>query len=182
MIILSVSIPIVSHSYHTFFPVPLEWLMYKFRTEKAGLYSIRVRVAANSDGREIKLFLTPDLRGPFGKVIKIPDNGFHDFNDVIWNNVYLEKDHYELQVYFVTGYVNLCSTAVYLSNDIYPTPNPPTRRPTRQPTTYPTRYPTPRPVNKPTPHPTRTPTRSPNHQQCHDDDNYHFDGDNWKVS
>lgn len=165
--------------------------MYKFKIEITGLYNIRVRVAANSDDRKIKLLLTPDMRGPFGKVIDIPDNGWRDFNDVIWKNVYLEKDHYELQVYFVTGSVNLCSTAVYLSNDNnhhtqYPTPKSPTKRPTRPPTADPTRSPTPRPVNKPpTRQPTRPnspPTRSPHHQHCYDDDDYHFDEDNWKVS
>ena len=95
------------------------------------------------------------MKGPFGKVIEVPDDGWKGFNDVIWKNVYLEKDHYELQVYFVTGRVNLCSTAVYFSNE----DKPPTR------------------------HPTRRPTRSPHHHhQCYDDEDFHYDGDNWKVS
>ena len=87
-------------------------------------------------------------------MIEVPDDGWKGFNDVIWKNVYLEKDHYELQVYFVTGRVNLCSTAVYFSNE-----------------------------NDPTRHPTRRPTRSPHHHhQCYDDEDFHYDGDNWKVS
>eukprot|EP00751_Fragilariopsis_kerguelensis_P022079 CAMPEP_0170897126 /NCGR_PEP_ID=MMETSP0734-20130129/45238_1 /TAXON_ID=186038 /ORGANISM="Fragilariopsis kerguelensis, Strain L26-C5" /LENGTH=754 /DNA_ID=CAMNT_0011289567 /DNA_START=50 /DNA_END=2315 /DNA_ORIENTATION=+ len=161
---------------------PKDWLMYKFKIEIAGLYNFRVRVAANSDDRKIKLLLTPDMRGPFGKVIDIPDNGWRDFNDVIWKNVYLEKDHYELQVYFVTGYVNLCSTAVYLSNDNNPsTPSPHHQLATRLPSRYPTQYPTPKPPTKrPTTRPTSPPTRSPHHQHCYDDDDYHFDEDNWK--
>jgi hypothetical protein len=121
------------------------------------------------------------MKGPFGKVIEVPDDGWKGFNDVIWKNVYLEKDHYELQVYFVTGSVNLCSTAVYFSNESKPSPSP--HHSPRPPTRHPAPGPSNRPSRYPTRHPTTRPTRSPHHHnQCYDDEDYHYDGDNWKVS
>jgi len=106
-------------------------------------------------------------------------------------------------VYFVTGYVNLCSTAVYLSDQSHPTRNPtpspshdPTHRPTEKPTwkhSNPTQKPTPQPTRtpsrKPSKEPTRNPSRkptsrpspSPHHDGCYDDEDYGYNGDYWKV-
>uniref|UniRef100_A0A7S4AQW4 ShKT domain-containing protein n=1 Tax=Pseudo-nitzschia australis TaxID=44445 RepID=A0A7S4AQW4_9STRA len=137
---------------------PSEWLLYNFHAEEDGRHDIRVRVAANSNDKKIKFVLTPDDKAPFGKQIVVPNFGWNKFSDAIWKDVYLYKGHYELQVYFVTGYVNLCSTAVYLSN---PSPSPP-------------------PQPKPTRRPTRKPTPDPHYDQCYDDDDYRYDDDSWK--
>lgn len=133
----------------------LEWLRYNFFAQTDGRHDIRVRVAANSGGRKIKLNLSPDQKVPFGKDLIVPDNGWNGFSDVVWKNVFLDRGHYELQVKFVTGFVNLCSTAVYLSN--------------------------PNPTPRPSPNPTRKPTRSPHDNSCYDDEDFRYDGDFWKV-
>eukprot|EP00537_Pseudo-nitzschia_pungens_P014295 CAMPEP_0172383816 /NCGR_PEP_ID=MMETSP1061-20121228/1626_1 /TAXON_ID=37318 /ORGANISM="Pseudo-nitzschia pungens, Strain cf. pungens" /LENGTH=551 /DNA_ID=CAMNT_0013112179 /DNA_START=144 /DNA_END=1799 /DNA_ORIENTATION=- len=137
-----------------------EWLLYQFYADRDGRHDIRARVAANAHDRKIKFVVTPDDGGPFGKVITVPNYGWSTFSDVIWEDVYLKKGHYELQVYFVTGSVNLCSTAVYPS-DSSPTTPKPTLRPTRKPTRYPTNH----------------PTVDPN---CFDDEDYGYGGTFWK--
>eukprot|EP00536_Pseudo-nitzschia_multiseries_P001218 jgi/Psemu1/321974/estExt_fgenesh1_pg.C_150016 len=149
---------------------PGEWLLYQFDTDQDGRHDIRVRVATSAHERKIKLVLTPTNGGPSGKEMIVPSYGWTTYSDVIWENVYLHKGHYELQVYFTTGSVNLCSTAVYRSNS----------SPTRNPTPHPTRKPTRKPTGHPGPSPTRHPTPHPTYGNCFDDEHYHITGFSWK--
>jgi hypothetical protein len=81
-----------------------EYLAYEFQTNAAGKYDVRLRVAANNNGKEVKVILFPPNAGsPFSKVLGVPNDGWNDFNDVFWNDVYLVKGYYKVQVYFVTG-------------------------------------------------------------------------------
>jgi hypothetical protein len=115
-----------------------EWVLYKFKVEKASQYDIRIRVAANAHGRKVKLIINPDdpHQTPFGKDLVVPADGWDHFNDLVWENIHLQSGHYGLQVYFVTGKVNFCSAAVYASR--------------RNPAPKPTPKPTPSPIKKPT--------------------------------
>ena len=75
-------------------------------------------MAANSDGKKIKLVIVPDDKNKqtIGKLFTVPAYGWNHFNDIIWSNVHLDNGGYGLQVYFVTGRTNLCSAAVYASH------------------------------------------------------------------
>lgn len=123
-----------------------EYLVYEFRIEEPGDYDLRLRVAANKKGREIKVVLFPPNSGaPLSKTIAVPNDGWDGFNDIFWNDVHLaQKGHFKLQVYFVSGQTNICSVAVY-----------PTRHRPRQP------HPS------PTPHPTRAPVKAPSKAPAH---------------
>ena len=81
--------------------------MYKFYVDSPKQYDVRVRVAAYSGGKRIKLIIIPDddHKPPFSKEFTVPADGWHDFNDLLWKHVHLEKGHYGLQVLFVTGQV-----------------------------------------------------------------------------
>ena len=82
----------------------VEYLVYEIRTEEEGKYDLRLRVAANKGGKEVKVVLfPPNAASPFSKVLGVPNDGWYDFNDVYWKNVYLVNGHFKVQVYFVTG-------------------------------------------------------------------------------
>ena len=81
----------------------IESLQYEFRTDKAGDYDLRLRVAANKGGKEIKVILYPPNGSPFSRILRVPSGGWDDFNDIFWNDIRLVNGHYKAQVYFITG-------------------------------------------------------------------------------
>jgi hypothetical protein len=135
---------------------------YDFYTEKSSDYDIRVRVAANASSKKMKLVIVPDHGHSIEKVFTVPNKGWHGFSDLVWGDVHLEKGHYSLEVYFLTGKVNLCSATVLYSGHqrSNPAPAKPTLLPHPAPTQKPVAKPTPLRA-KPTPLPYPLPTNKP---------------------
>ena len=102
--------------------MPSEWLLYKFYIKNAQEFDFRVRASADADtdtdavSVQIKMIVIPDddvvKQESISKQFSVPTKDFEDF---LWENVTLSPGHYGLQILFVTGQVNLCSTAVLVS-------------------------------------------------------------------
>jgi len=98
-----------------------EYLIYRFSipTGGEGMYSIRARAATRRRGRYIHMGLSVGNGAEFwdSTSLLVPNNGNQNFNDVIWESVFLEPNEYSLKL-TSSGNTNLCSVAVLLSDVI----------------------------------------------------------------
>jgi hypothetical protein len=106
------------------FTEPSEFLSYRFEVpqESDGKFDFRVRAAAASGGKMISFELrnaTAEVDDTFfGKRFELPhgDGSWDQYHDIHWRAPPLAYGEYFLDIRFLTGHVNLCSTSVMISD------------------------------------------------------------------
>jgi hypothetical protein len=91
---------------------PGEWISYAFRVLDYDDYDIWLRVASASAGRSIRLELPTVREGTLAAEFDVPANGWQSFEDIVWEDHFLDPGDYVLKVFFSTGLVNFCSITV----------------------------------------------------------------------
>ncbi|KAL3923585.1 MAG: hypothetical protein SGILL_001573 [Bacillariaceae sp.] len=94
-----------------------EYLLYSFPPFQflpASSYSVRVRAAAFSVGKDIAVSLIDRKSGSEigSKSFLVPAFGYQEFTDLIWKGVALENKAYDLKILSNSGKINFCSVAI----------------------------------------------------------------------
>lgn len=97
-------------------PTPAPYLEYHFYVRSDNDFDIWVRAAAKNSGTTMRMELRPAGQDPYSETFEVIANGLEKFKDVVWENLYLEENEYELRIYMPTSQT-LCSVAVKKSTE-----------------------------------------------------------------
>ncbi|KAG7374789.1 hypothetical protein IV203_013884 [Nitzschia inconspicua] len=99
-------------------PDPAPYLSYIFHVRSDEDFDIWVRAAAQYPKTTMRMEMRPAGQDVYDATFEIFSADLDDFKDVVWENLYLEENEYELRIY-LQSYQTLCSVAVKRSTSRY---------------------------------------------------------------